>query len=501
MKLSLAKQELASVAADVLMVSLIEGESLSGGALFVEQQMDGAISRLIEHGEFKSKLNEACVIYPKNAVFKKVVLVGLGEGKELSVEKVRQAAGSAFKLAVKGNMKSVAVALNGAGVNGVECLDVVQATVEGMLLANSRYEELKNKKTPIVMEEVILVANSECADCKVERAMEKGRIMADATNLARELVNKPANFMTPTHMANVAMEIAKNTGMTCTILGQSEMEKLEMGSMLGVAQGSDQPANIIVLKYEGNPGGETMAFVGKGLTFDSGGISLKPGDGMHLMKDDMGGGAAVLGAMQAIGYLKPKANVLGIVPCTENMPSGRALKPGDVVRAMTGKTIEIISTDAEGRLILADAVAYAVTLGANKIIDVATLTGACGIALGPIYSAIIANNAPLVQEILDAARVTGERFWQLPTDEEYKELIKSLVADIKNSGGRQGGTITGGLFIGEFVGETPWAHLDIAPTVYTETEKAYQPKGATGVAVRTLAELAVRSASNANCCK
>ena len=246
-----------------------------------------------------------------------------------------------------------------------------------------------------------------------------------------------------------------------------------------------------MLKHAGSTPDDVLALVGKGLTFDSGGISLKPGEGMHLMKNDMSGGAAVLGAMQAIGRMKPERSVLGIVACSENLPSGTALKPGDVITAMNGKTIEILNTDAEGRLILADAVAYANSLGAKRIVDAATLTGACGVALGPnIYSAIVANDDGLVADIQRAAALTGERFWQMPGDDDYKELFKSTVADLQNTGGRLGGVMTGGLFIGEFSGGTPWAHLDIAPTAFSDKEKHYQGKGGTGVAVRTLAELA-----------
>jgi leucyl aminopeptidase len=489
MKFIVEQKNITEIKADAVIVNLFEGVTeLSGVTASLDAQMNGTIVNLISAGEFKGKLNETTVLYPQGLNARKVVVVGLGKAEALTVEKVRQAAGSAIKLAAKGKTSSVATVVHGAEGSGLSLAQCAQAVVEGTLMATYRYDKLKRESSPMSLEQIIIAEQG-----SILEGVNRGEIMAEATLLARDLVSAPGNYMTPTHMAEVAQQIAADTGLECTILERSDMEKLGMGSLLGVAQGSAQPPKMIVLKYNGEPGGDTLALVGKGLTFDSGGISLKPGEGMELMKNDMGGGAAVLGAMQAVGKLKPSKNVLGIVACTENMPSGSALKPGDVITAMNGKTIEIINTDAEGRLILADAVAYANTLGAKRIVDAATLTGACGIALGPnIYTAVVANDDTLVADIMAAARLTGERYWQMPGDDDYKELIKSPVADIKNTGGRLGGVMTGGLFIGEFAGNTPWAHLDIAPTCWTETEKPYQPKGATGVAVRTLAELACR---------
>lgn len=492
MNIKVITGDILNIAADAVVVGVVEGAQLNGAANGFDQACDALISNVIAQGEFKAKLNETITLYPVGLAAKKLVLVGLGEAEKLTIERLRQAAGSAIKTAVKGKPVIVATVVHGVGINGIESRIAAEALAEGMTLALYRYEELKSKKTECTLQEVIVVAQECCDKEAVEAGIKKGQTLAQATNLARDLVNAPGNYMTPTHMAEVAVQIARETGMKCTILERADMEQLGMGALLGVAQGSAQPPKMIVLHHEGNPGGETLALVGKGLTFDSGGISLKPGEGMWLMKDDMAGGAAVIGAMKAIGQLKPKANVLGIVAASENLPSGTALKPGDVIRAMTGKTIEIISTDAEGRLILADAVAYAVKLGASKVVDVATLTGACGVALGNVYSAIVANNNDLVAEIKAASAVSGERFWQMPNDDDYKELIKSPVADVKNSGGRMGGVMTGGLFIGEFVGDTPWAHLDIAPQAYTESEKPCQPKGATGVATRTLVALACK---------
>lgn len=492
-KFTVIQDDILNVRADALVVNLFEGVTIPGGATgAVDKACQGLISSVIAQGEFKGKLNEVLVLYPQGLQAKKLVLVGLGEAEKFCVEKVRQVSATAIKAAAKGKVISVATVVHGAGVGSLETEAAATAVAEGTKLAMYRYEELKSKKSEVELNEVYIVDQAECRQAAIAAGVKKGEILASATNLARTLVNAPGNHMTPTHMADAARKISTESNLKCTILESKDMGSLGMGALLGVAQGTAQPPKLIVLSYEGNPGGETLAIVGKGLTFDSGGISIKPSENMHLMKDDMAGGAAVLGAMQAIGLLKPKANVLGIVAASENMPSGTALKPGDVIRAMNGKTIEIISTDAEGRLILADAVAYAVSLGANQVVDVATLTGACGVALGQVYSAIVANNDKLVAEIKAAADVSGERFWLMPNHDDYKELIKSPVADLKNSGGRLGGVMTGGLFIGEFVGNTPWAHLDIAPQAYTESEKHYQPKGATGVATRTLVALACK---------
>ncbi|MGE5652690.1 MAG: leucyl aminopeptidase [Bacillota bacterium] len=496
MQVRLVKGDIAKISADALIVNLFEGVKTPGGATgAIDQATGGLISRLIEQGEIKGKFNEVTVLYPSGLNVKKLVVAGLGASDKFTVEKARQVAGSVIKTAAKGDVKTIATIVHGAGIGGLCVEGCAQALAEGSLMSTYVYDQLKSKKNEGKLNELLVVENDASKLETIQTGLKKGQIMAEATNLARDLVNAPGNYMTPTHMAEAAQKIAAETGLECTILEKADMQRLGMGSLLGVAQGSTQPPKVVVLRYNGNPGGETLGLVGKGLTFDSGGISLKPGEGMQAMKDDMAGGAAVIGAMKAIGHLKPKMNVLAVVPCTENMPSGGALKPGDVVRAMTGKTIEIISTDAEGRLILADGVAYAESQGASTIVDVATLTGACVVALGSIYSGIVANCDQLVEKIQAASKRTGERYWRLPSDEDYKEQYKSLVADIKNSGGRGGGTITGGLIIGEFVNKAAWAHLDIAGTCYTEAEKGYQPKGATGVAVRTLAELAMEMAA------
>ncbi|HKC84515.1 MAG TPA: leucyl aminopeptidase, partial [Blastocatellia bacterium] len=325
---------------------------------------------------------------------------------------------------------------------------------------------------------------------EVGRGVERGRIIAEATNFARELINEPANVITPTELARRAEDMAREHGLEFDALDEARMKELGMGAFLGVAQGSAEPAKMITLTYAPKTESkETIAIVGKGITFDTGGISIKPSDGMEKMKYDMAGGATAIGAMRAIAQLKPQVKVIGVVPTTENMPGGRAQRPGDVVRAMSGKTIEVINTDAEGRLILADAVAYARKLGATRIIDLATLTGAVSIALGDVYVALLGTDQAWIDKILAAAKKAGEKVWQLPLDKDYREQIKSEIADIKNVGGRKAGTITGAYFIREFAEDTPWAHLDIAGTAWNENGKPYLAIGPTGVGLRTLVNL------------
>ncbi len=324
----------------------------------------------------------------------------------------------------------------------------------------------------------------------LSQGIDKGKVLAEAANLARDMANESANYMTPARMAEVATGLARTYGLEVDVLEREQIQELGMGGLLGVAQGSQQPPRFIVLRYRGGDSAEEdVALLGKGVTFDSGGISIKPSEGMGEMKGDMAGGAAVVAAMSAIARLKPGVNVVAIIPATENMPSGDALKPGDIITAMNGKTIEIISTDAEGRIILADALSYAEKLGARFIVDVATLTGSCRAALGDVYTGVFGNNQELVDKVIAAGAEAGERMWQMPMPEQYKEQNKSDVADIKNVGGKWGGAITAAQFLAEFVDNTPWVHLDIAGTSLSEKERGYLVKGATGVPVRTLVNL------------
>jgi leucyl aminopeptidase len=367
----------------------------------------------------------------------------------------------------------------------------VQAIAEGAYLGLYEFNHYKSVKQPSQLSIVQIIAGPNDEPDALEAVVKKSLIIADSVCLARDMVNHPSLYMTPERMAKQAEEIADNFGVDLEILHSSQIREQGLEALWSVAKGSDEPPVLIVINYRGNPqSAEILGLIGKGITFDSGGISLKPSEGMGEMKDDMGGAATVLAAMKAIAQLKPKSNILAVIPCAENMPSGRALKPGDVIGSLGGKTIEIISTDAEGRLVLADAISYARKRGATKLIDLATLTGACVVALGKVTSAIVANNEEWSQTVLEAAEATGEKMWPLPVFDEYKEQIKSDIADLKNSGGRPAGAITAGLFLAEFANTTPWVHIDIAGTVTSEKEIGYNPKGATGVGVRTLIQIA-----------
>jgi len=369
--------------------------------------------------------------------------------------------------------------------------DSAEAIAEGALLGLYTFTKYKKPDYEDI-EEMLIVAEEREEVPTIESAIDKGKIVASATNMARDMVNEPANHMTPSRMAEIAREIAGKYNLKFRVFDREDMEAMGMGALLGVARGSSQPPKLITLTYKGDECSEkALGFVGKGITFDSGGISIKPSEGMEDMKADMAGAAAVMTALGAIGQLKPKINVTAIIPATENLPSGTALKPGDILKAMNGKTIEVISTDAEGRLILADALSYAVKQGLSPLIDLATLTGACRVALGLLYSGVFGNDQNLVDKVLKAAKKTGERMWQMPMPEEYKEQNKSEIADIKNSGNRYGGAVTAALFLAEFVDNTPWVHLDIAGPRLSAKESGYMVKGAAGFGVKTLVELAL----------
>jgi leucyl aminopeptidase len=417
-----------------------------------------------------------------------VIVVGLGKAEEFTLDKARQAAGSAAKKARELGCKSIATIAFGAGGGGLSPQAAAQATVEGMLLG--LYEFRVHKSTPAergMVESLTLVEADAAKAAAVEAGMHVGRILAEATNLTRDLVNQPSNHMTPHILADAARVVASQNGLQCQVLGLEQMAELGMGAFMGVTQGSDEPAQFIILEHKPDAG-QPVVLIGKGITFDSGGISIKPGEHMEEMKGDMAGAAAVIGAMQAVAQLGLPLHVVGLAPACENLPSGHAYKPGDVLKAMNGKTIEIISTDAEGRLILADALCYAARYNPTAVIDLATLTGACTIALGDMVAAgIFGSDDDLAAKLREASAKAGEKLWPLPLYEEYKDKIKSEVADMKNSGGRNSGVGASAIFLKEFT-SYPWAHLDIAPMALTDSAGPYTAKGATGFGVRTLVE-------------
>lgn len=479
------------VEADALVVTIYEGEKADEGALReLDERTGGIVTEMLGSDEMRGKQGDMVYIYrPGNLRAHRLLLVGAGKREEFSLDTVRKVSGSAARFLRGKGARSMAVLRRSQ-------LDIgksAQAAVEGALLGLFEPDMYKTEnKEERRIDELILLAAAPGFESALAEGVERGRIIGEAVNFARDLSNEPSSALTPTELAERARETADRFGLEIDVLDEARMKELGMGALLGVARGSDEPAKLIVLRYppddaEPIPDDDgVIAIVGKGITFDSGGISIKPADGMEKMKYDMSGAAATLAAMRAIAQLKPRVNVIGLMPASENMPSGRAYKPGDILRAMSGKTIEVINTDAEGRLILADAISYARKLGATKIIDLATLTGAVSIALGPINVAILGNNQPFLDEVRGAAREVGERFWQLPLDQEYREMIKSDIADIKNSAGRNAGTITAAYFLREFAEDTPWVHLDIAGTAWENERKPYMAKGPTGVAIRTL---------------
>ncbi|MDH3529703.1 MAG: leucyl aminopeptidase [Acidobacteriota bacterium] len=481
-----------AVAVDALATVVFKGEK--GSVALIKELNNltgGQISSIISSGEFSGEKGESALLRYKAAKGKsgRVLIVGAGEKVKYKAPEVAVAAGHATRKLRSLGLKSFAFAPRAEG-NTVE---VAAAAAQGAVTSQFDLDKYKtkDKDEKAISSIVVYLEGAKPADLKL--GLDRGVIIGESMNFARDLANEPPNILTPSEMAKRAQAMAKETGLKCEILSEAQMKKLGMNSLLSVSLGSEQPAKLIVLKYtpKKNTGakGELLSLVGKGVMFDTGGISLKPGEGMDAMKYDMSGGATVLGAMRAVGMLKPAIPVLGVVGCVENMPDGKASRPSDVVTAMTGKTIEILNTDAEGRLVLADAVAYAEKQGATRIIDMATLTGAVVVALGHLNTGIMGNDQELVDEVIKAGKAVGEGFWQLPL-EGYESEVKSDIADVKNVGTkRRAGTIAGALFIQEFVDKAKWAHLDIAGTAWADGAKPHQSKGPTGVAVRTLVNL------------
>ena len=368
--------------------------------------------------------------------------------------------------------------------------DAVKSIIEGAFVGNFEPDYYRSDRKEQKIEELVVVAPKRANPRSLKTAIEQGRIIGEAQNFTRDLVNEPGNRMTPSILADRAKAMCDETGLVCEIYGPDKIKELKMGAFWSVAQGSDEEPRLIVMRYEPDraPKKRVLGLVGKGITFDSGGISIKPGEGMEKMKYDMAGGAAMIGAMRAIAQLKPNMRVIGIVCASENMPSGKAQKPGDVQIAMSGKSIEIINTDAEGRLVLADGLHYARQLGCTHLIDAATLTGACVVALGMVNAGVFANDEDFYERFSKSLQKSGEKMWRLPVDEEYREMIKSNIADIVNSGGRWGGAVTAAMFLKEFVGDTPWLHLDIAGVAWMEDNKPWIAKGPSGIPVRSLVE-------------
>jgi leucyl aminopeptidase len=493
--------KIGEITADAIAVNLFQGVKEPGGAAgAIDAALGGAITRLIATGDFTGKLNETAVLYPTLAggvLASRVIVVGLGKRDDFSLDRARQVSATAARKARDLAARSLATIVHGAGVGGLNPRQASQALVEGAILGVHRFEELKTPPKDDgdrrALDEVIVVDFDAQKVPEIGAGVARGRILAESARLARDLVTQPANILTPRALADAAQRIAEEAGLRFEALEPEQIAELEMGALLGVAQGADEPARFIILEHAPTGMAEQPPVVlcGKAITFDSGGISIKPSEGMWEMKSDMGGGAAVIGAMRAIGLLGVPHRVLGLVPATENMPSGRAFRPGDVLRAMDGQTIEIISTDAEGRLVLADALAYARRYNPVAMVDVATLTGGVITALGHGAAGVMGNDPDVIARLRLAADTSGEKVWELPLwDDEYKRSIRSDIADMKNSGSRAASAIAGGMFLKQFAKKVPWAHLDIAGMAWATEDRPYLPKGATGFGVRLLTEFA-----------
>lgn len=489
MEIKVERGAIQATAADTLIVNLFEGVKVPGGATgAVDEALGGAIRDLIAGGDFSGKAGEVAVLYPRGDILaRRVIIIGLGPADKFDLEGIRRAAATAIKRAGEINAKHVATIVHGAGIGGVPLSDATQATIEGSLLAAYRFDAQKNKENVNTVETLSIVEYDGNRIEEIRHAAETAAAISAGVCLARDLVNMPPNVATPTRMAQAAQQIADVHGLAITIGDREWAAEHSMGAYLAVAKGAGEPPKFIILEH--NPDRTDLpaiVLVGKGITFDTGGISIKPSERMGDMKSDMGGAAAVLGTMKAIARLRLPLRVIGIAPCTENMPDANAYRPADVITASNGKTIEIISTDAEGRMILADALVYATRYQPAAVIDLATLTGACVIALGSgVAAGLFSNDDILRERLLSAAATASERLWPLPLYEDYRQSINSDVADMKNSGGRFGGVGTSAVFLQEFT-DYPWAHLDIAGMALAEKPKEYVPVGGTGFGVRLL---------------
>ncbi|MDR6224858.1 leucyl aminopeptidase [Desmospora profundinema] len=507
MEWRITKEPLDKLAVDgVVVVHTQEEESLKGCTRVLDEALDYRLSQLVSEGEITGKYREVTLVHNWGKIpSKRLLVLGLGKEEDLDLDWWRNGMALAAKKAQEAGVKQLAIGCFPPHLKGhtstnhsltperFNSADWVQAVVEGIELGTYRYhgyktEEQGNKNAI----ETVWLAMEGVSESALEAGVERGGAFAAATKTARDLANDPANILTPSTLAMRAREMAEKYSLEIDILDEDRLTELGMDALLSVARASEEPAQMIVLTHQGAPESEkVLGLVGKGITFDSGGIQVKPGRGMEEMKGDMAGAAAVFGAMEAIGRLKPHCNVTAVIPACENMINGNGYRPGDVIGSFSGKTIEIQHTDAEGRLVLADGISYARRLGATSLVDVATLTGAVIVALGHTTTGLMTNNDEWAGQVKEAARLAGEKMWELPLYPEYGEYLKSAVADLKNEGGAPAGSIQGGMFLKVFAEETPWVHLDIAGTADSKKEDGIRSKGATGVAVRTLAQLAV----------
>jgi leucyl aminopeptidase len=481
--------------------------------LTTSDAVTNAAAKVLESGEFKVTLGESLLLHaPSGLKAERLLIVGLGKAKTLSVDEIRKGAGAAVRAAKPRGIREMAIAfpedhaLSDEHLDELPCLLTARALVEGAELAEVDYDTYRSDRKDRSLQVLTVIAkeSEKTTTAEIQTGFDEGLIVATAQNFTRSLVNEPGNVLTPTELGKRAAAMCAEVGLKCEVYSTEKLHELKMGAFWAVSQGSAEPPALIVMTYEPKPEkGKTLAadapvlgLVGKGITFDTGGISIKPADGMEKMKYDMAGAAAMIGAMQAIAGLKPKVKVIGVICSAENMPDGKSFKPGDVVTAMSGKTIEIVNTDAEGRLVLADGLHYAKTLGCTHLINAATLTGACVVALGMLNAGTFSNDEATWQRFQEATATSGEKFWRLPCTDDYKDQIKSAIADIMNTGKtRWGGAISAAMFLREFAGDTPWVHLDIAGCAWNDENKPWIANGPTGIAVRSIVEW-VRSYAN-----
>ena len=491
MEIRIEKAEAEKYPCDLLLLFSFESpQPLEGVIEKVDQAWKGGISQILKEGDFKGELFE-CRLFHTHGLLpaKRVLLTGLGKKEEFDLEKWRGASAKAGQFIRDGGLKRFAFQVEKFENVSEEVL--TEAFIVGLRLGTYQFKELKTQEREKIkeIEEGVLLGRSDKEVEAIQRGCRTGEIISDAVYMVRDLVNAPSNQVTPTFLAERAKEIAQGYGMDIEVLEMAQAEALGMGAFVGVAKGSQEPPKFIILEYNKGKDLETIALVGKGITFDSGGISLKPSEGMEKMKGDMAGAAAVLGTLRAASELKIPLHLVGIIPATENLPSGKALKPGDVLKTLSGQTVEVLSTDAEGRLILSDALAYSLRYQPQAIIDLATLTGAIVIALGDYVIGLFGNDETLLRRVEKASQQSGEKVWRMPLWDEYFDYIKSDVADFKNVGTRAAGAIIGAIFLSKFIGKTPWVHLDIAGPAFIEKEKPLLPKGGTGVGVRLLIQM------------
>ncbi|MBX3318734.1 MAG: leucyl aminopeptidase [Nitrospira sp.] len=482
--------------ADTLVLLHCEGEGLSAeDAAVLDRSLDGALRDLLHSKEFEGKANEVVLFHTHGKIpAKRLILVGLGKRDNAGLDQFRQAMGYAVKRVRGAKSRAFVVAFPSLTPRGASPLDVAQAMAEGAILGSyqfTAYRSDASANNELTAMTVLISHNSDLG--QISEGIRRGVATAEATVFVRDLSNHPSNVMTPTRIAHEAKTVAKETRIRLKILEQKDMERLGMGALLGVAKGSHEPPKFIILEYHGakRKDERPVVLVGKTITFDTGGISLKPSENMEHMKADMTGGAEVLATIRAAARLKLPLNLISILPVAENMPGGRAMRPGDVVKTLSGKTVEVQNTDAEGRLILSDGLAYASRFKPAALIDIATLTGACVVALGQFAIGMFGTDTKLKDAVRQSGLRAGERVWEMPLWEEYFEQLRSDVADMRNIGGRGGGMITAALFLSKFVGDYPWVHLDIASTDWSERERAYIPKGPTGIGTRLLIQFLI----------